>query len=39
MLEHQERELTPYEIADISYDLSVRCVISSPTNARLTTSA
>ena len=24
MLEHQERELTPYEIADISYDLSVR---------------
>ena len=24
MLEHQERELTPHEIADISYDLSVR---------------
>lgn len=24
MLEHQERELTPYEIADIIYDLSVR---------------
>lgn len=24
MLEQQERELTPYEIADISYDLSVR---------------
>lgn len=24
MLEHQERELTPYKIADISYDLSVR---------------
>ena len=24
MLEHQERELTSYEIADISYDLSVR---------------
>ena len=24
MLEQQERELTPYEISDISYDLSVR---------------
>ena len=24
MLEQQERELTPYEIADVSYDLSVR---------------